>query len=490
MLRDTVNINITLILFRKDSLMDNLELSLMLLGSLFLIGALDDLLLDFIHAIYRLRPQKISMKEWLEWKKAEESPIAVMIPAWQEYDVLEAMVKTNLKRIQYQNFHWFIGVYPNDEKTLKIALELEQIYSDKITVIINNLPGPTSKAQCLNRILQVMTEGIRSSEARGENPWIPRFIAIHDAEDVIHPLAFKAINAQDQDLDFIQVPIFSLPVPTSQWVAGTYLDEFADIHLREIPVRQKLRMPIPSAGVGTFFSYRIMDILGRRFGTWFDEGNLTEDYEVSMKIARIGGKQLFMLLEDPLGEIIATREYFPADLGRSIRQKTRWTTGIGLQTMLRWGNYNSPLQQRDWKTLMGRYGVWRDRKALWANPLMFIAWAMLFLSLLMGLTNPGWMTPLADNKLLSSIMLANLGLFALRLLQRMRFTSKLYGLSHGLMVIPRLILGGIINGTAAIKAMHQFGKAKNENKADKIVWDKTDHFFPTEEELGQQKVLQ
>lgn len=465
--------------------MATVELCFLILSLIFLIGSLDDLLLDFIHTIFNLKPKKVSMEEYLEWKRKEESPLAVMIPAWQEYDVLEAMVKTNLKRIQYENFHWFIGVYPNDEKTLSIALRMEKLYPEKITVVINTLPGPTSKAQCLNRILQVMTDGIQRSEANGETPWIPRFIAIHDAEDVIHPLSFKAINAQDEDMDFIQVPIFSLPVPTSQWVAGTYLDEFADIHLREIPVRQKLRMPIPSAGVGTFFSYRIMNILGRRFGTWFEEGNLTEDYEVSMKIARLGGKQTFMLLEDPMGEMIATREYFPADFGRSIRQKTRWTTGIGLQTMVRWGTYSSPLIERNWKTLMARYGVWRDRKALWANPMVFVAWVVMLISVSMTIMNPDWMIALAANKLLLSLMMANLGLFAVRLIQRTRFTTKLYGFKHGALIFPRLLLGSVINGVAALKAIKQFGEAKKDNKTDQIVWDKTEHFFPTEETLSE-----
>ncbi|MGE3609124.1 MAG: glycosyltransferase [Bacteriovoracaceae bacterium] len=430
------------------------------------------------------------MQEYLDWKNKEESPIAVMIPAWQEYDVLEAMVKTNLRRLQYENFHWFIGVYPNDEKTLSIALKMEELYPEKITVVVNNLPGPTSKAQCLNRIMQVMTEGIHQAESRGDTPWIPRFIAIHDAEDVIHPISFKAINAQDEDMDFIQVPIFSLPVPTSSWVAGTYLDEFADIHLREIPVRQKLRMPIPSAGVGTFFSYRIMEILGRRFGTWFEEGNLTEDYEVSMKIARLGGKQTFMLLEDPMGEMIATREYFPADFGRSIRQKTRWTTGIGLQTMVRWGSYGSALELKTWKSLMASYGIWRDRKALWANPMVFIAWVVILMCVALTIMTPDWMRILAGNKLLLSLMGLNLALFGIRLIQRTRFTTKLYGLKHGMLIFPRLILGSIINGTAAIRAIRQFGEAKKENKTDKIVWDKTEHFFPSDETLGDSRGLQ
>jgi adsorption protein B len=466
--------------------MNSLEFSLLLLCLIFLIGSLDDLILDIVHGIFRLRPAKISPAEWQMLLHKDESAIAVMIPAWQEYDVLEAMVRTNLKRLQYENFHWFIGVYPNDEKTVTIALDLERLYPDKITVIINDLPGPTSKAQCLNRILQVMMGGFD----KGKIPWIPRFIAIHDAEDVIHPLSFKAINAQDEDLDFIQVPIFSLPVSTSEWVAGTYLDEFADIHLREIPVRQKLRMPIPSAGVGTFFSYRIMDILGRRFGTWFEEGNLTEDYEVSMKIARLGGKQKFMLLLDPKGDVIATREYFPADFGRSVRQKTRWTTGIGLQTMLRWGNYESPLKRLNWKTLMARYGVWRDRKALWANPLVFLAWSVILVMFSVSILRPEALSSVSRNTLLSNLMFLNLVLFGLRLLQRWRFTTVLYGFQHGVLTIPRLALGSVINGMAAIRAIRQFGDASRDNKQDKIIWDKTEHFFPTEETIDERRNLQ
>lgn len=463
------------------------ESGLLLLSLVFLLGSLDDLFLDIVHTIWNLKPKKVSMAEFIEWKKKDESPIAVMIPAWQEYDVLEAMVKTNLKRLQYENFHWFIGVYPNDDKTVEIAFRMQKLHPEKITVVVNDRPGPTSKAQCLNRILNVMTEGIRESERNGMTPWIPRFVAIHDAEDVIHPLSFKAINAQDEDLDFIQVPIFSLPVPTSQWVAGTYLDEFADIHLREIPVRQKLRMPIPSAGVGTFFSFRIMEILGVRFGTWFEDGNLTEDYEVSMKIARLGGKQSFMLLEDPMGEMIATREYFPSDFGRSIRQKTRWTTGIGLQTMVRWGNYG---EVASWKTLLARYGLWRDRKALWANPIVFLAWTVLIVCMTLSFVHPDWMRSLAENKLLLTLMSANLVLFVLRLIQRVRFTTQLYGISHGLLTVPRLFLGSVINGTAALKAIRQFGSAHKENKTDKIVWDKTDHFFPSEETLGESGMVQ
>lgn len=457
------------------------EVCLYAFSLLFLTGALDDLIIDLTHFIFRLTPKMISPQVWKEWMLQKEDPIAVMIPAWQEYDVLEAMVRTNLKRIHYENFKWFIGVYPNDERTLSIAMKLQREFSDKVIVVVNDLPGPTTKAQMINKILSTM----KGAElAAGEGAWTPRFIAIHDAEDVMHPLSFKAINAQEKDLDFIQVPIFSLPVNYKSWVAGTYMDEFADLHLREIPVRQKLRMPIPSAGVGTFFSKNILDILGRRFGYWLDDSNLTEDYEISMRIARLGGKQKFLLVTDNRGEIISSREYFPNSFPTSVRQKTRWTTGIGLQTMMKWGSYASLVQDFSLRNLMGKYAVWRDRKALWSNPLVYFAWLLI---IMLGVLHwNGYMETFKPKypELLNTVMQMNLIFLSLRLLQRARFTTELYGFIHGVLSFPRLFIGAVINANAALRAIFTFNRAQKKKQTDKMEWDKTQHYFPTEEALG------
>lgn len=442
----------------------------------FFIGGFDDFFIDVTHTLFRLTPKKLNRKEWREIKSKEERAIAIIVPAWREYDVLEAMVTTNLKRIKYKNFKWFIGVYPNDNKTLNIALDLQDQYPDKITVVINHLKGPTTKAQMVNRILDVMKESESYKDA-----WIADLIGIHDAEDVIHPLALKALNAQSEDLDFIQLPIFSLPVAYKSWVAGTYLDEFADLHLKEIPVRQKLRMPIPSAGVGTFFSSRILDVLGSRFSYYLDENNLTEDYEISMRIARLGGKQKFLFLLDELGDVVSTREYFPNSFSTSVRQKTRWTTGIGLQTVMRWGSFASLRQDFSFKNLMGKYACWRDQKALWANPLIYLAWGLMLVFITLNILGYFKLTDLHFSEDLKILMSVNLFLFLFRVFQRARFSSKLYGSVHGFLSIPRLFVGGVINANAAIRAAFQFRGTKKESGEKKIAWDKTQHSFPTED---------
>lgn len=460
-----------------------LELSFYLIGILFLLGSLDDLIIDIAHVLNGIRPRKPSKLRWTHWRTIREKPLAIMIPAWQESAVLEAMVRTNLKRIKYRNYRWFIGVYPNDEATLEIAMRLEKQYPDMVTVVVTDRPGPTSKAHCLNCILRVMEGAARKAEKDGHG-WIPHYVAIHDAEDVIHPEAFTAINGQQPDLDFIQVPIFSLPVSVTKWVAGTYLDEFAEIHLKEIPVRQILGMPIPSAGVGTFFSYRILMQMGKRFGYWFDEGNLTEDYEISLRIARLGGKQLFLLIEDEDGQIVATREYFPEEFGRSIRQKTRWTTGIGLQTMSKWGAFGVLKSEISYKNLVTAYAIWRDRKALWANPSVLAAWLLISIATaLHALPIMGGLSGFQHVDGLRAMFLLNTALFSIRMFQRARFCAKIYGFKHGALSIPRVMLSTWINANACFRALIGYFVAASNKQQTKIVWDKTEHKFPDMEEL-------
>jgi len=447
------------------------------LGLVFLVGSLDDLFIDFCHMLGGLAPKFISKEVWKEWRAIPEGPIAVMVPAWQEASVLESMVRTNLSRIKYQNYRWFIGVYPNDLETLEIAKRVERDYPEKVTVVVTDRPGPTSKAHCLNCIVRVLAElsMIAKKEGRG---WVPYYVAIHDAEDIIHPYSFTAINAQSRSLDFIQLPIFSLPVPAKSWVAGTYLDEFSEIHLKEIPVREKLTMPIPSAGVGTFFSWKILSQLLYRFGYCFNENNLTEDYEISQRIARLDGAQTFLLVRDESGQIVATREYFPDSFGRSVRQKTRWTTGIALQTLNEWGRFGRRLGRAQWlRNLAASYGLYRDRKSLWANPIAFLGWIFLVCSMIFRMELP-------KSHWIISLFMINLALFVIRLIQRARFTAQVYGAVHGVLSMPRVVYSNLINGLASLQAIKNYSSARRGGNQGKMAWTKTDHKFPDMKELN------
>ena len=51
---------------------------------------------------------------------------------------------------------------------------------------------------------------------------------MHDAEDVIHPYELQLFNYLLDRMDLIQLPVYSFQREIGEFVAGTYMDEFAN----------------------------------------------------------------------------------------------------------------------------------------------------------------------------------------------------------------------------------------------------------------------
>jgi adsorption protein B len=112
---------------------------------------------DFIWDIITLFRRKSYKRELLDLKKADDVPpklIAVAIAAWHEESVLGDVIDNMIESVHYPNsmYHVFLGVYPNDAATITVARQLEEKY-ENVHMIINELPGPTSKAQNINYII-------------------------------------------------------------------------------------------------------------------------------------------------------------------------------------------------------------------------------------------------------------------------------------------------------------------------------------------------
>jgi adsorption protein B len=267
------------------------------------------------------------------------------------------MIRHNIAAIRYRNYDFFIGAYPNDDRTLDALRELEQRFSN-VHLAVCPHDGPTSKADCLNWVYQRMLLFEEQDNLRFE------IVVTHDAEDLIHPDALVGINLHCGEFGMVQVPVLPLPTPPCDMVHGIYCDEFAEYQTRDIPARQILGSFLPSNGVGTGFSRAALERLAETSGNRvFEPECLTEDYENGLRLHRLGFRQMFLPLRsarDPL----ATREYFPRTRRGAIRQRTRWITGICLQSQERNGWRGRP---RD------VYWFWRDRKGLLANPVSVAA---------------------------------------------------------------------------------------------------------------------
>src|SRR6266852_3957132 len=77
--------------------------------------------------------------------------LAMFVPCWRESDVIEQMVEHNLESIDYRNYDVFLGIYPNDPRTIEKAMLLERRHP-RVHVSVCPAVGPTNKADCLNWI--------------------------------------------------------------------------------------------------------------------------------------------------------------------------------------------------------------------------------------------------------------------------------------------------------------------------------------------------
>lgn len=399
----------------------------------------------------------------------QERKIAIFVPCWKESDVIGNMVRHNLAAIRYRNFDFFLGVYPNDEGTYKVARELAHTFRN-VHVAACPHRGPTSKADCLNWIYQRMLLVEKQETTRFDT------VVLHDAEDLIHPDALQLINNKRDSYGMVQVPVLPLATPFADFTHGIYCDEFAEYQMIDMPARQFSHSFIPSNGVGTGFGREILERLAsERQNRIFDPASLTEDYETGVYIHQAGYPQLFAGLTRGEKDFLATREYFPQAMRSAIRQRTRWVTGIALQGWERDG-WRGP-----WST---RYWFWRDRKGLITNPLSLLT-NILFIA---GLAD--WVDAAATHRTWA-FAVSNPGLVTLcwvtLLLQCFRLTlrafcvARLYGLRFALGVPLRVFHGNFVNSSASLAAMWRFAKARFHGRP--LAWVKTEHAYPTREAL-------
>lgn len=387
-----------------------------------------------------------------------ERQTAIFVPLWHEHQVIEQMLSHNLATMQYSHITFFVGVYPNDALTCEAVERAVQRYANVRMARVPH-PGPTSKADCLNWIYQRM---LLDEEARGVTY---ETILTHDAEDMIHPQALRWINhSLAQGVDFVQVPVLALKTPLLAFTHGIYCDEFAELHTRDMAVRSSLQAFVPSAGVGTGYSRRALQALAEQDSNQiFIPGCLTEDYENGLRLHQLGMRQMFIpILKGVDDTFVATREYFPQHFWSSVRQRTRWVTGIALQSWERNGWRGS------WKT---RYWLWRDRKGLIGGPLGLVTTAMFLAALVWP---PVWAEVSTPLRGLFEITTA-LGLY--RILFRMGCVMRVYGGAMAALVPVRIFWSNWINGLATIRAMGKYTSARFHGHA--LSWTKTTHEYPS-----------
>jgi adsorption protein B len=308
----------------------------------------------------------------------------------------------------------------------------------------------------MNWIYQHMLLHEEQTEQRFE------IVVIHDAEDLVHPEELRWINYYAARYDFVQTPVLALKTPQWELTHGVYVDEFAEYHTRDMTVRAVLGGFVPSCGVGTGFRRDALERLAEASSNRvFEPEALTEDYDVGLRLKRLGCSQAFVpILKYGSADFVATREYFPRNFRAAMRQRVRWTMGIALQSWQKFG----------WRGTVGEvYWMWRDRKGLVANPLSVLANVVAIYSVATGV----WLRVSPFAMQLAEV---TFGLLCFRTLVRMSCVARVYGVAMALGVPVRAVYANVLNSAATIEAVRRYTWARLHGRP--LKWLKTEHAYP------------
>lgn len=84
-----------------------------------------------------------------------DGPLAIFTPAWDESAVIGAMLTHTLATLDHHDYRIYVGCYPNDPGTIAIV---DAISDPRVRMVVGPVPGPTTKADCLNRLWFAMQE--------------------------------------------------------------------------------------------------------------------------------------------------------------------------------------------------------------------------------------------------------------------------------------------------------------------------------------------
>lgn len=442
--------------------LETLEHELLLFAAFWIvIGALDELGLDLCWLSLRLlgrgRSSRISEAE-------AGAPLsggaAVIIAAWQEADVIGHTVRHALSAWRQRDFTLYIGCYCNDAATIAAVMEASSD-DPRARIVITQNPGPTTKADCLNRIYAALCD----DEARHGRRF--RCVVLHDAEDMVHPAELAVIDRALDHADFVQLPVRAELLESSPWIAAHYADEFAETHGKSMVVRDALGAAIPAAGVGCGFAREMIARIAAQRGGGrgpFAAECLTEDYELGLLVTREGGRSRFLRVRDEQGALVATRAYFPARLEDAVRQKSRWIHGIAFQGWDRLGWSSGWVDM--WMALRDRRGP-LTAVVLACGYALLLAEGLLQLAASGGLSGGPVMSPL-----LEALVVICLVSFFWRCAFRIAFTSREYGIVEGLGAIMRIPVANLISILAGWRAVSAYVRTLFGGA---VRWDKTRH---------------
>jgi bacteriophage N4 adsorption protein B len=169
-----------------DQLFNVLEIAqreLLLFSAIWLLlGGVDDFCIDLIwigRRLYRQRAyyrhQPPMMAHQLP-SSAAKGLLAVFVPAWGEASVIGAMLDNCSRSWNNSNCEYriYVGCYPNDNASVAAAMRAAS-NSGCIRVVLVDHHGPSTKADCLNRLwFALLADEVAATKPKRSSFTMPR----------------------------------------------------------------------------------------------------------------------------------------------------------------------------------------------------------------------------------------------------------------------------------------------------------------------------
>ncbi len=233
---------------------------------------------------------------------AHELPFySVMVPVLNEPNMIP-QIEASLSRLNYPHHRMEILILleARDQATIARAKTID--WAPHIHLVAVPPGEPSTKARACNYGLSI---------ARGE------YIVIFDAEDKPDSeqllTAAAVFASRDDSVVCLQAPL-QIHLPDNKWLQNQFALEYKILFSLSLQVLSNLNMVMPLGGSSNHFHANSL----RNVGGW-DAFNLTEDAELSMRLAKKGFST--QMIAPP------TIENAPHSTLIWFNQRTRWLTG-------------------------------------------------------------------------------------------------------------------------------------------------------------------
>jgi len=361
---------------------------------------------------------------------AELPSYTILIPAYEEQDVIAGMVRC-LERLDYpqDRLEALILVERRDRATKQA---IQGANPAPFIRIVEIPPGkPQTKPRSCNAGLLL---------AKGE------LIVIYDAEDRPDPGQLRVVADQflrsDDRLACVQAKLMVSNARQS-FITRQFALEYCLRYELTLPGLARLGLPIPLGGTSNHFRTAVL----REVGGW-DAWNVTEDADLGMRCSALGYR---VEVADSI-----TYGQMPHQIRSWTRQRTRWLKGFMLTALVHTRN-----PARTWRTF-GRAGTLTMLTFMAGTPLLYLAQPVT-----LGIWASGYTGLVAQHLQVSlilaitqSVIAAVWAALAAVAARRHRLTSAVFA--------PLLPAYWILHWTATWRGLYQLIFAP-------FLWEKTPH---------------